>query len=118
TSGSTGSPKGVMISHGNLWAARNAVTAYLGIRPDDRIASVLPFSFVYGLNQVLCAVGTGATLVIERSPLPQQLVANLRAREVTVLAAVPPLWHQLLDVAAFRDARWTDLRVLTNAGGH
>ena len=34
-----------------------AVTQYLDITPDDRIASLLPFSFDYGLNQLLCAVG-------------------------------------------------------------
>ncbi len=118
TSGSTGAPKGVMISHANLWAAMTAVTGYLGIRPDDRIASILPFSFVYGMSQVLCAVGTGAALGIERSPLPQQLVANLRDREMTVLAAVPPLWLQLLSAATFRDAALPALRILTNAGGH
>ncbi len=118
TSGSTGAPKGVMVSHDNLWAAMTAVTGYLGIQPDDRIASVLPFSFVYGMSQVLCAVGSGAALVVERSPLPHQLVANLRAREVTVLAAVPPLWTQLLGVAAFRQTPLASLRTMTNAGGH
>ena len=118
TSGSTGAPKGVMISHANLWAAMRTVTRYLGIEPFDRIASILPFSFVYGMSQVLCAVGTGAALIVERSPLANQLVANLRAREVTVLAAVPPLWGQLLGVAGFRDASFPTLRVLTNAGGH
>jgi len=118
TSGSTGQPKGVMISHGNLWAAMSVVTGYLGIRPDDRIASILPFSFVYGMSQVLCAVGTGAALAIERSPLPQQLAANLRTLDVTVLAAVPPLWIRMLDVPAFRDAPLPSLRIVTNAGGH
>ena len=117
TSGSTGLPKGVAISHGNLWAAMRAVTSYLGIVQEDRIASVLPFSFVYGMSQVLCAVGTGATLVIERSPLMQQLALNLRAREVTVLAAVPPLWLQLLRAPAF-SSPIPSLRIMTNAGGH
>src|SRR5207249_4052638 len=98
--------------------AMTAVTAYLGIRSDDRVASILPFSFVYGMSQVLCAVGTGAALGIERSPLPQQLVANLREREMTVLAAVPPLWLQLLSVSAFGDTALPTLRILTNAGGH
>jgi len=118
TSGSTGSPKGVMVSHANLWAAMTAVTTYLGIRPDDRIASILPFSFVYGMSQVLCAVGTGAALMVERSPLAQQLVASLREREVSVLAAVPPLWTQLLGVGAFRRPPLPSLRIMTNAGGH
>jgi acyl-CoA synthetase (AMP-forming)/AMP-acid ligase II len=118
TSGSAGPPKGVMIAHANLWAAMTTVVKYLGIRRDDRIASILPFSFVYGMSQVLCAVGAGASLVVERSPLPQQLVSTLREREVSVLAAVPPLWIQLLGVPGFRDVPLNSLRIVTNAGGH
>jgi amino acid adenylation domain-containing protein len=118
TSGSTGLPKGVTVTHANLLVAAETVIGYLGITANDRIASILPFSFVYGMSQVLCAVGSGATLVIERSPLASQLVAELRARDVTVLAAVPPLWQQLLNVAAFRDELVPSLRVVTNAGGH
>jgi amino acid adenylation domain-containing protein len=118
TSGSTGLPKGVTVTHANLVAAAETVVAYLGIGRDDRIASVLPFSFVYGMSQVLCAVASRAALVIERSPLAPQLVAKLRAREVTVLAAVPPLWQQLLNVPAFRDQPLASLRIATNAGGH
>jgi amino acid adenylation domain-containing protein len=118
TSGSTGTPKGVVITHGNLLAVTDAVIGYLGISRTDRIASFLPFSFVYGWNQALCAVGSGATLVIERSPLPQQLVRTARESRVTVLAAVPPLWQQLLRVERFRSEALPDLRIVTNAGGH
>jgi acyl-CoA synthetase (AMP-forming)/AMP-acid ligase II len=118
TSGSTGLPKGVAVSHTNLWAASRAVVSYLGITGDDRIASLLPFSFVYGLSQLLCAASTGAALVIERSPLPGQIVETLRTRDVTVLAAIPSLWMRLLQVPAFRDEPLPALRVITNAGGH
>jgi amino acid adenylation domain-containing protein len=116
TSGSTGLPKGVTVSHANLWAGVSAVSTYLGLTDADRIASLLPFSFDYGFNQLLCATATGATLVVERSPVPQQVVAALRAREVTVLPAVPPLWLQLLTVDAFHSPL-PSLRVLTNTGG-
>jgi acyl-CoA synthetase (AMP-forming)/AMP-acid ligase II len=95
----------------------HATTSYLGIVPEDRIASLLPFSYVYGFNQLLCATGTGAALVIERSPLADQIVSTLREQEVTVLPAVPPLWLQLLRVPAFRANRLPSLRVMTNAGG-
>jgi amino acid adenylation domain-containing protein len=117
TSGSTGLPKGVTLSHGNLWAGMRAVTAYVGISSRDRIASLLPFSFDYGLNQLLCAAGTGAALVIERSPIAGRIVRTLHEQEVTVLAAVPPLWLQLLNVAEFRTAAVPSLRALTNSGG-
>jgi amino acid adenylation domain-containing protein len=117
TSGSTGQPKGVVVSHANLWASMRAVTSYLGITRADRVAGILPFSFVYGMSQVLCAVGTGAALVVERSPLATRLVAELRTQRVTVLAAVPPLWLQLLGVPAFQTTPLPDLRIVTNAGG-
>ncbi len=118
TSGSTGLPKGVAVSHGNLRAAARSVVSYLGITRTDRVASLLPLSFVYGMSQVLCAVRSGAALVVERSPLPQQVAATLAAERVTVVAAVPPLWLRLLDKTVFRTAPLPHLRVLTNAGGH
>jgi len=117
TSGSTGMPKGVMVSHGNLAAGVDAVRSYLGIGPDDRIASLLPFSFDYGLNQLLVAVASGATLVIDRSPIAARVDRRLRESEVTVLAAVPALWRQLLQVERFRDEPIASLRIMTNTGG-
>jgi len=118
TSGSTGLPKGVLVSHANLWALTSAVVSYLGLTDADRLASLLPFSFVYGVGQLLCAVGAGAALVVERSPLPQQMIDSVRTEGVTVLAAVPPLWNRLLRVPAFVEAPLPGLRVMTNAGGH
>lgn len=117
TSGSTGLPKGVTLTHANLWAGMRAVSAYVGVRHGDRIASLLPFSFDYGFNQLLCAVGNGATLVVETSPIPQQIAATLAAERVTVLPCVPPLWMQLLSAPAFRDTPIPSLRALTNTGG-
>jgi amino acid adenylation domain-containing protein len=117
TSGSTGLPKGVTVTHGNLWAGMRAVTSYLAITRDDRIASLLPFSFDYGFNQLLCAVGTGAALVVEWSHVPQHIATALRERAVTVLPAVPPLWLQLLTAEPFTATPIESLRVLTNTGG-
>jgi acyl-coenzyme A synthetase/AMP-(fatty) acid ligase len=118
TSGSTGMPKGVVHSHGTLWAAIGSVAGYLGITPDDRVASLLPFTSVYGLNQLLCSVLVGAALVVERSPLAHQCASTIRELEVTVLAAVPPLWLQLLSSSAFTATPIPTLRILQNAGGH
>jgi amino acid adenylation domain-containing protein len=116
TSGSTGQPKGVAASHANLWAGAEIVPRYLGLDASDRIASLLPFSFVYGFSQLTCALITGATLVIERSTLPQDIIEGLRKAGVTVLAGVPPLWMQLISGGLERSPL-AELRVATCAGG-
>jgi amino acid adenylation domain-containing protein len=118
TSGSSGLPKGVVFSHRALTAAIDAIVAYLGLERDERIMSLLPFSSVYGLNQLLCAIRTGSSLVVATSPLPARIAVEAQEQKVTVLAAVPPLWLQLLATPAFRDVRIPSLRVAQNAGGH
>lgn len=115
TSGSTGLPKAVLSSHGNLWSGAQVVADYLRITHADRIASLLPFSFVYGFSQLACGLITGATVVIERSTLPVDIVEKLRAQQASVLATVPPLWSQLLPV--LEQSPLPDLRILTCAGG-
>jgi acyl-CoA synthetase (AMP-forming)/AMP-acid ligase II len=118
TSGSTGMPKGVAFTHGALRAGVAAVSGYLGLTDDDRIASLLPFSSVYGLNQLLCCVAVTASLVIESSPLPLHIVERLRTDRVSVVAGVPPLWLQLLAVPSFTTEPIPSLRIIQNAGGH
>ena len=118
TSGSTGLPKGVVASHANVQAAIRIVAGYLGLEAADRIAGLLPPSGVYGANQMLCAVLVGATLVVPTSPLMSQVAAELRETEATVLAAVPPLWLQLIQAPGFAAEPIPSLRILQNAGGH
>ena len=118
TSGSTGRPKGILVSHANLLAGVRIVSAYLGIREDDRLISIPPFSFDYGLNQLLMAVGRTATLVLQRSPFPADVCRTLVAERITSMAAVPPLWLQLLHGASpFPATSFPDLRLVTNTGG-
>ena len=118
TSGSTGLPKGVVATHGNVGAAIGTVVGYLGLSSEDTVASILPFSSVYGANQLLCALMVGAELYIERSPVANQIAAGLREAGATVLAGVPALWMQLLSAPEFRDRPIESLRILQNAGGH
>jgi len=118
TSGSTGRPKGVALSHANLCAGVRIVTRYLEIQEDDRILSILPFSFDYGLNQLLTAVGQSATLVLHRSPLAGDICRSLTKHEITGLAGVPPLWIQLVqNRSPFSNMSFPQLRYVTNSGG-
>ena len=118
TSGSSGRPKGILVSQANLVAGAEIVSGYLGLASSDRILSVLPFSFDYGLNQLLCSVLRGACCVLQRSTLLADLCRSLKEQEITVLAGVPPLWIQLMqDLSPFLETELPCLRILTNSGG-
>lgn len=118
TSGSTGLPKGVMLSHANLIAGTRIVRVYLGIGPDERILSVLPFSFDYGLNQLLTSVEQGASLVLLSPRLGDDVVRAIERHRITGLAGVPTLWTLLTRAAPrFARADLSSLRYVTNSGG-
>ena len=118
TSGSTGYPKGILISHANLDAGARIVVGALGITADERILSVLPFSFDYGLNQLLTTVRQGATLVLQKSCLPSDICRALKDERISGLAGVPHLWSQLMQRhSPFASMAFPSLRYITNSGG-
>ncbi len=116
TSGSTGRPKGVMLSHANLWLGAISVAHYLGLKPDDRTLCLLPLAFDYGQNQLLAAWAAGSCAIAFDYLLPRDVVRAVGRHDVTLLAGVPPLWHQLVEQKW--DGEGDSLRTLTNSGGH
>ncbi|MEA3639814.1 MAG: acyl-CoA ligase (AMP-forming), exosortase A system-associated [Lamprobacter sp.] len=116
TSGSTGRPKGVVLSHRNLVAGAESVATYLENRPEDRLLSVLPLSFDYGLSQLTTAFLSGASVVLLNYLLPRDVIKAVARESITGLAAVPPLWIQLAQLEWPDEARQS-LRYLTNSGG-
>ncbi len=118
TSGSTGMPKGIMLSHSNLISGAHIISDYLHLTQDEIIISLLPFSFDYGLNQLLSALLVGGTLVIQRSVLPADICNTLKREQVTGMGAVPMLWQQLAGARSpFIKTQYTHLRYITNTGG-
>ncbi len=117
TSGSTGRPKGVVLSHRNIVAGADSVSQYLGNTPDDRILSVLPLSFDYGLNQLTTAFRVGACAVLMNYLLPRDVIRTVERERITGLAAVPPLWVQLAQLE-WPASVTEHLRYITNSGGH
>jgi acyl-CoA ligase (AMP-forming) (exosortase A-associated) len=95
-------------------AGAHSVASYLELAPEDRVLSVLPLSFDYGLSQLTTAFLAGATVVLMNYLFPRDIVKAVQEERITGLAAVPPLWIQLAALP------WPDgcaLRYLTNSGG-
>ena len=116
TSGSTGAPKGVVLSHKNLISGAKSVAEYLHNHPEDRLLAVLPFSFDYGLSQITTAFISGASLILMEYLFPKDVVQAVNDYQITGLAAVPPLWIQLAELDWPSDAQ-ASLRYITNSGG-
>lgn len=116
TSGSTGLPKGVMLSHRNLVSGAQYVAQYLANQASDRILAVLPWSFDYGFNQITTALHVGACAVLTGYVSPAALLKELYEERITALAGVPTIWMQLA-AAHWPDAAPAQLRYITNSGG-
>ena len=116
TSGSTGQPKGVVLSHRNMVAGAKSVASYLENRASDTLLAALPLSFDAGFSQLTTAFHVGARVVLLNYLLPKD-VLNAAVRErITGLTAVPPLWIQLTQL------KWPEtvtehLRYIANTGG-
>ena len=95
TSGSTGAPKGVVLSHRNLVVGATSVADYLDNRADDTLLAVLPLSFDAGFSQLTTAFHAGARVVLLNHLVPRDVLLALERDKVTGLTAVPPLYMQL-----------------------
>ncbi len=116
TSGSTGRPKGVMLSQANLWLGAVSVAHYLQLTPEDRVLAVLPLAFDYGQNQLLSTWYAGGSVVPLDYLTARDVVKAVARHGVTTIAAVPPLWLQLVEMEWPAETA-AQLRRLTNSGG-
>lgn len=98
TSGTTGSPKGVMLTHANLMFVARSARDVRGLKPDDVMYGVLPMAHVVGLStQFLGAICGGATLLLEPRFAPESTVRALAEDRVTIFTGVPALFARVLE---------------------
>lgn len=116
TSGSSGKPKGVVLSHRNLIVGAESVSSYLKNTADDVILSVLPLSFDAGLSQVTTAFSVGAHCVLMNYLLPRDVPRLCEQHGVTGITGVPPLWLQLAEVP-WPEETAGRIRYWANTGG-
>ena len=117
TSGSTGSPKLVRLSHRNLLSNARAIASYLGVQASDVAATTLPVHYCYGLSVVHSHLVAGATVhLTDRSVTDAEFWEEARAAGVTTFPGVPHTF-EMLDALGFTGAELPALRYLTQAGG-
>ena len=118
TSGTTGRPKGVMLSHGNLVANNTTIIDYLSLGPDDIGLTVMPFHFSYGNSVLHTHLGAGATLLLEDSlAFPLVVMQRLQDERVTGFSGVPSTYAILMSRTRIEEFDLRSLRYLTQAGG-
>ncbi|HEX2222443.1 MAG TPA: long-chain fatty acid--CoA ligase, partial [Candidatus Limnocylindria bacterium] len=95
TSGTTGNPKGAMLSHGNLLFNFDGANQVIDFYPTDLFLSFLPLSHIYGrIVDEFISLGKGAT-VAYAEPLLERLPANMVEVRPTAMAAVPRLYERV-----------------------
>jgi long-chain acyl-CoA synthetase len=119
TSGSTGAPKGVMITHRNLECNSRDIIAYLGLYAGDRAMVVLPFHYCFGLSVLHTHLMAGGSVVLnnEFKLFPESVLAEMEGKECTSLAGVPSTYQILLRNSRFRQMTFPKLRLFQQAGG-
>ncbi|WP_136715679.1 long-chain-fatty-acid--CoA ligase [Halorientalis salina] len=119
TSGTTGTPKGVLLSHHNLASNTRSNMTLLDppIGPEDKLVGTLPLFHIYGMSAVMnAAVFTGATYYPVAEWDPQVVFDLIENEEITVMYGVPAMFN---DMITQPDAESRDLSSLrfVNSGG-
>ena len=104
TSGTTGNPKGVTLTHRNFHFQLNTVVrSLIPFTSADRVIGVLPMYHVFGLaNSLVAAVNSGACIVLVPQYSPASLIASIAENQATIMPAVPSMYQHLLAAARAR----------------
>jgi acyl-CoA synthetase (AMP-forming)/AMP-acid ligase II len=118
TSGTTGHPKGVMLSHGNIYCNTCSILEYMDLQYSDRVMNVLPFYYAYGNSVLHTHLAAGASIVLENSMLyPQSVIEQMVEKQVTGFSGVPSTYSLLLNRTRLDKFNLSSMRYLTQAGG-
>ena len=118
TSGSTGTPRFVMVSHGNLIANTEAIIRSQGLASDDRAMLVLPLSYCFGASVLQTHLYQGGSVVFDRRFMfPDKVLHAISELGCTTFAGVPTVYNILLRRSDIRAIALPRLRRFLQAGG-
>ena len=110
TSGTTGAPKGVMLSHGNIMFMATTIGAMLGLGPGDLSYAVLPLAHIVGLAVVLApTLLTGGSVHLAPRFQPEAALATLERQRITRFCGVPAMFQRIREHCALKGISRLDL---------
>lgn len=118
TSGTTGAPKGVMLTHGNLASeARILAEMREKLGPQAVVIGVLPLYHIYGITSVLnVSMYLGLTIELFTQFDPEKVIAVAEKEEQTILFAVPTMYNRLIQIAAEKPPQSPSLKFCVSGG--
>jgi fatty-acyl-CoA synthase len=118
TSGTTGRPKGALISHGNAsWNAIHSMLSDMAVLRSDIVLTVAPLFHIGGLAvNTLSALYIGATLILQSQFDPPEVLRTIEREGVHTLFLVPAMWQALTLVPDFDSYKLNNLRSLISGG--
>lgn len=117
TSGTTGQPKGAMLTHGNLFSNARDVAEYLGFSGDDRVVATLPVFHVFALTVVVNApLLKGATILLVPRFSPGDVFETIKTKQATVFAGVPTMYNFLYQYPAAVKEDFATVRLAISGG--
>ena len=118
TSGSTGVPRFVMVSHGNLIANTEAIIRSQQLAGDDRAMLILPLNYCFGTSVLHTHLYAGGGVVLDRRFMfPDKVLRAVAEHGCTTFAGVPTVYNVLLRRSNFRAIAMPSLRRFLQAGG-
>ncbi len=118
TAGTTGDPRGVMISHLNIAASTSAAAECLRLSAIDRVMHLLPMSSWFGASLLTTHLRSGGGVVLQRQPIyPAELSSRLHETACTGFAGTPGTYQLLLANPVIAARTFPHLRYLQLAGG-
>lgn len=118
TSGSTGIPNAVKVSHKNIKTNTQSIIAYLRLKTSDRMMVVLPFFYCFGTSLLHTHLRVGGSLVINNQFLfVERVLDDMENFICTGFAGVPGIYQRLLKRSTFTQRTFEHLRQFQQAGG-
>ncbi len=116
TSGSSGQPKALPVTHGQMAADGRQICESMGVGPEDANLAAIPLGYSYGLgNLVVPLIAQGTRIICLSSALPHAVASEAARFKPTVFPAVPPILKALAASDLPNDA-FSSLRVVISAG--